>query len=151
MINELILAIDEITRFGLYPNVDDDSNEQTLEKCLVKIYNLYFDVEGMFDEMDYTEFDKSNLTDIPQNVQSNFGHFGSYKIFMDTSDMYNECDFAIGCAIDDLSDIIYDLLEVKWRIENNSAADGVWHFKMIFPVHTRQHIICLLKFINENC
>lgn len=40
-------------------------------------------------------------------------------------------DNAIGDAIDDLSDIIIDLLEIKGRIENNSLADGIWFFELL--------------------
>ena len=54
-----------------------------------------------------------------------------------------------GYAVDDLSDIILDLLEVKWRIENNNLADGIWYFKLIFQSHTQQHIINLLRFMKE--
>ena len=41
---------------------------------------------------------------------------------LDINDLDNFKDMAIGDAIDDLSDIIIDLLEIKWRIESNSLA-----------------------------
>ncbi|WP_159471927.1 hypothetical protein [Chryseobacterium sp. 18068] len=52
-------------------------------------------------------------------------------------------------AVDDLSDIILDLSEIKWRIENNSLADGLWYFQLIFAGHTQQHILDLLNFMKQ--
>lgn len=49
-----------------------------------------------------------------------------------------------------MTDIIYDLLEVKWRIEHNSLKDGLWYFKFIFQEHTKQHILDLLNFMQPS-
>jgi hypothetical protein len=54
---------------------------------------------------------------------------------------YNE----IGDAIDDLTDLITDLIEIKWNIENYSLADELWCFELNFYSHTLQHIIDLLN------
>ncbi|WP_165850743.1 hypothetical protein [Chryseobacterium sp. 5_R23647] len=48
-----------------------------------------------------------------------------------------------------MSDIILDLSEIKWRIENNSLADGLWYFQLIFAGHTQQHILDLLNFMKQ--
>ncbi|KUJ53355.1 hypothetical protein [Chryseobacterium sp. JAH] len=61
-------------------------------------------------------------------------------------DTYAKDNIAIGDAIDDLSDIILDLLQIKWRIENNSPDDGLWYFQLVFSSHTQQHIIDLLSY-----
>jgi hypothetical protein len=144
---ELIPTINEIVKYGLQPNLIVTDKEKLLERHLVKIYDLYFDIEFKFDETEFPEFDKSQLPDIRQNVSSNFRNFGFYKAILDINDIDNLKDNAIGDAIDDLSDIITDLLEVKWRIENNSLADGLWYFKLIFRGHTQQHILDLLSFM----
>jgi hypothetical protein len=146
---ELIPTINEIVKYGLQTNLRVTDKEKLLERHLVKIYNLYFDIEYKFDETDFPDFDKSQLPDIRQNVTSNFNDFGFYKTILDINDIDNLKDNAIGDAIDDLSDIIADLLEIKWRIENNSLADGLWYFQLIFYGHTQQHILDLLNFMKQ--
>ncbi len=102
-----------------------------------------------FDETDYKDFDNTKLPDIRQNVESNFNDFGFYKTVLDINTIHDFSDMAIGDAIDDLSDIIKDLLEIKWRIENNSLADGLRYFELFFKSHTQQHILNLLNYLKQ--
>ena len=146
---ELIPTINEIVKYGLQPNLTVTDKEKLLERQLVKIYDLYFDIEYKFDEADYPDFDKSQLPDIRQNVGSNFKDYGFYKTILDINDIDSLEGNAIGDANGDLSDIITDLLEIKWRIENNSLADGLWYFQLIFYGHTQQHILDLLNFMKQ--
>lgn len=146
---ELIPTINEIVKYGLQPNLTVIDKEKLLERQLVKIYDLYFDIEYKYDEMDFPDFDESQLPDLVQNVASNFKDYGFYKTILDINDIDNLKDNAIGDAIDDLSDIIADLLEIKWRIENNSLADGLCFFEFIFYSHTQQHILDLLNFMKQ--
>ncbi|MDZ7899834.1 MAG: hypothetical protein U5N85_17645 [Arcicella sp.] len=147
--DELIITIDEIIKYGLNPNLDIANKERLLEKYLVKIYSLYFEILDGSDGIDYPDFDKSLLPNIRQNIESNFKNFGFYKIVIDMNDIYDMAECGLGDAIDDLADITLDLLEVKWRIENNSLSDGLWYFKFIFYAHTQQHILNLLNFIKQ--
>jgi hypothetical protein len=148
--NGLIPTIDEIVKYGLRSNLTViDKDIVLLERNLVKIYCLYFDVEYEFDEGEYSELDKSQLPNIRQNVESNFKDFGLYKTILDIDDIENSNENAIGDAIDDLTDIIMDLLEIKWRIENNSLNDGLWYFQLIFRAHTQQHTLDLLNYMKQ--
>lgn len=145
----LIPTINEIVKYGLQPNLAVTDKEKLLERNLVKIYDLYFDIKYNFDETDFPDFDTSQLPDIRKNVSSNFKDYGFYKTILDINDIDNLTDHAIGDAIDDLSDIIFDLLEIKWRIENNSLADGLWFFELTFYSHTQQHVLNLLNFMKQ--
>lgn len=146
---ELIPTINEIVKYGLQPNLTVTDKEKVLEKYLVKIYNLYFDIKLDFDETDYSDFDKANLPNIRKNIESNFKDFGFYKTILDINDIDNLQDSAIGDALDDLNDIILDLLEIKWRLENNSFADGLRFFQLTFYSHTQQHILDLLNYMKQ--
>ena len=148
---ELIPTINEIVKYGLQLNLTTDKDERNklLEKSLVKIYSLYFDIEYTFDEKDFADFDKEKLPKIRQNVENNFSDFGLYKTVIDFTDFDNKVDNEIGDAIDDLTDIILDLLEIKWRIETNSLADGLWYFQLIFYSHTKQHVLNLLNYMKQ--
>ena len=146
---ELIQTIDKIIKYGLQPNLVETDKEKLLERNLVKIYNLYFDIEFEFDKTDFLDFDKSKLPNIRENVKSNFKDFGLYKTVIDINDLDNLKENSISDAVDDLTDIIIDLLEIKWRIETNNLADGLWYFELIFYSHTQQHILDLLNFMKQ--
>lgn len=148
---ELIPTINEIVKYGLQPNLttDKDERNKSLEKFLVKIYSLYFDIEYTFDKRNFPDFDKQQYSNVRKNIESNFPDFGLYKTIIDFDDLENKIDNAIGDAIDDLTDITLDLLEIKWRIETNSFADGLWYFQLIFYGHTQQHILDLLNYMKQ--
>jgi hypothetical protein len=146
---ELIPTINEIVKYGLYPNLTTTDRHKLLEKDLIKIYSLYFQINYEFDNADFPNFDASQLPNIKQNLKSNFSDFGLYKTALDIDDIDNLNDNAIVEAIDDLADITFDLLEIKWRIESNSLNDGLWYFDLIFPSHTQQHILNLLNYLKQ--
>ncbi|MEO6452763.1 MAG: hypothetical protein ABIN97_01760 [Ginsengibacter sp.] len=110
---ELIPIINEIVKYGLQPNLTVTDRDKLLERNLIKIYNLYFDINFEFDKNDFPDFSKQNLPNIRRNVQTNFKEFGFYKTILDINDIDNLKGNAIGDAIDDISDIILDLLEIK--------------------------------------
>jgi len=148
-LQQLIPTINEIIKFGLQPNLklSKDTRNTLLEKSLINIYSLYFNIEYVFDNTEFVVFNKEELLQIRQNVESNFTDFGLYK--KNINKLNETLDERIGDAIDDLTDIIKDLLQIKWRIENNSLADGLWYFQFIFYNHTQQHILDLLNYMKQ--
>ena len=119
-----------------------------MEKNLVKLYSKYFEIEYKSDDKKYADFDKKRLfPDVIENVKSNFKNFGWYHTVLNLESIFEEAEIATGDAIDDLSDIIYGLLEVKWRKENNSNDDAYQNFELIFYSHTQQHLINLLHYM----
>ena len=145
----LVQTINQIIKYGLHPCLNEIDNDKNLEKNLVKIYAIYFDITYEFDNTNFSDFDKLQLPDVRQNVESNFKNLGFYKTSLNIHNIYNQNENAIGDAIDDITDIIIDLLEVKWRIENNSLADGLWFFEFIFQAHTQQHLLNLLNYMKQ--
>ncbi len=149
--DETIKIINEITKYGLNPNLEIKDKEVDLEKYLVRIYSKFFEIKYEYDDKDYQEFKKESLPNIVENVKKNFPDFGFYHEVLNVQELNKDAENAIGDAIDDLSDIIFDLLEIKWRKENNSQQDALWFFELIFRSHTQQHIISLLNFMkNKN-
>ena len=145
----LIELIDEITKFGLYPLVELSDKERNLEWNLIKLYKLYFDIKLEQEHFGYANFDKSTLPNIRQNIELNFPSFGFYHSPLNMVRVEEEPDCGIGDAVDDLLDIVIDLLEIKWRIENNSLADGLWFFDFTFTNHLKEHILGLLSFMKQ--
>ena len=146
---ELIPTINDIVKYGLQSDLIVNDKEKLLERDLVKVYNLYFEINYKFDFNEFPDFYKVEPLNIRQNIESNFKDFGFYKTILDINDIGNLKDNAIGDAIDDLTDITIDLLEIKWRIINNSLEDGLWFFELIFHSHTQQHILDLLNFMKQ--
>ena len=148
---DLIPIINEIIKYGLEPNLVEPHKEKLLERNLCNIYDMHFEISYEFDETEFQDFDKSIYSEVRRNVTSNFKDFGLYKIILDLDDLTKSMEVGIGDATDDLSDIIIDLLEIKWRIENNSLEDGLWFFEIIFNSHTKKHVRDLLDFMkNKN-
>ncbi|MFL9835291.1 DUF5063 domain-containing protein [Chryseobacterium terrae] len=148
---QLIHIINQIIKFGLESNLIINKNKRDLllEKSLINIYSLYFDINYEFDDAKYKEYNEYRYAEIRKNVEHNFPDFGFYANAFDILNFENKDNFELGDAIDDLTDIILDLLQIKWRIENNSLNDGLWYFQLIFQDHTQQHIIDLLNYLKQ--
>ena len=146
---DLIQIIDRITKYGLTTELVIENKEQDLEQSLVELYSFALNIDYKIDERTYADFAKTQFPDVIDNIQNNFPDFGYYHSILNSSEVHNEAKIATGDAVDDLSDIIYDILQIKWRIENNSYDDGLWYFQLIFNGHTQQHLIDLLKYIQS--
>ncbi|TVZ10483.1 hypothetical protein JM80_3033 [Cellulophaga sp. RHA_52] len=147
--NELINIINEITKYGLNPNLEHRDKEKDLEKYLVEFYAQYFNIRYVFDKKDYEDYEYAGQNKIRENVISNFPSFGLYHNLSELNKIENKADLVVGDAVDDLTDIILDLLEIKWRAETNSESDAWWYFELIFYSHTQQHLIDLLNFMKH--
>lgn len=112
---ELLEQIDEILKYGLFKNLNEENKELNLEKKLVAIYNCYFKTEYKFDENEYPEFKKLEYSKIRENIVSNFPNFGFYKVATEIDNIENESENVLSDSLDDLCDLIIDLQEIKWR------------------------------------
>ncbi len=146
---ELKAIINDIVKYGLQPKLNVVNKEIELEENLIKIHLLQFGIDNINVEKDYPDFDRS-IPNLFENIKSNFPKFGYYKVIENINNLTVWDDLGMGDAIDDLQDIILDLLEIKWRIDNNSLEDGLWHFKFLFKNHTQQHILDLINYIRNN-
>ncbi|TCI90756.1 DUF5063 domain-containing protein [Tenacibaculum sp. M341] len=148
--------IDEIVEFGLKPSINlYDDNVLRLKSLLINIYAIFIDIKVEVDDNEY-EVDFNYLyEDVRKNVESNFPKLTYYTTVIDchkveykTNSSSNlDIDFLLGDSIDDISDIIKDLLEVKWRFENTSNTDAIWHFNFLMNTHSEQHLVDLLKYL----
>ena len=142
-------TISEITKYGLEKNLTEVEKEKNLERNLVRLYNFYFEIKFEFDGEDYDEFERPQPKSVTENIKSNFAEFGFYKIVLDINDIDNLNGNALGDAVDDLLDITIDLMEVKWRMENNGVEDGLWYFNFSFENNIQQHILDLLNYLKN--
>ncbi len=146
----MIETINEIVKYGLERYPGDDFLERDLEKQLVKLHLLAIDLGEYSDDTEYGHFDIRKLyPNVRSHVSSNFKDFGFYHAVVDIKAVANDPTLVIGDAIDDLSDIIYDLLEVKRRIDYNSKEDAWTFFHEIYHIHTKHHLINLIKYLSN--
>ena len=147
--SQLKNLITQIIEFGINPNVQSNDKFNVLKKLLVSLYFEYVNINFEFDESDFDEEPDFDYNEIKQNVKSNFPKLDWYSMVLDLNRMEPDVEIGIGDALDDLTDIIKDLMEVKWRMENTSEMDALWHFEYLMKIHSEQHLIDLLKYIKE--
>lgn len=139
-----------ITEFGTNPSVKSENKTDEIQKLLVGIYNDYLNLKPEFDDTDFAEEPNFDYNAIRKNVEANFPGFGFYGCIMDSTIIVPEKkDIGTGDAIDDLTDIIKDLLEVKWSFENTSIKNAEWHFYDLMKIHSEQHLVDLIKYIKD--
>ncbi len=141
--------IDGITEFGINPKVELTDKTEVLKKLLVAIYSEFLIVEFEYDDKDYEEGPDFDYDIILENVKSNFSDFGWYSSVLDSNKMEPNIEIGIGDELDDLTDIIRDLLAVKWKLENTSMNDALWQFQFSMQYHCEQHLVDLLKRLKE--
>lgn len=147
--SELRKLIDQITEFGINPKVELTDKADVLKKLLVGIYSEYLKTEFEFDETDYEDEPDFDYKEILENVKTNFPDFGWYSSVLDSNKMEPNVEIGIGDELDDLTDIIKDLLVVKWKMENTSMDDALWQFQFSMQSHSEQHLVDLLKRLKE--
>ena len=81
------------------------------------------------------------------HVKVNFPELKEYYQFDQILNLIKEPQINSGDAIDDLTDLIIDLGEVAWRLENTSLNDGLWYFNTLMRVHSEQHLLNLLAYL----
>ena len=141
--------INRITEFGLNDKLQSDNKELEIQQLLVSIYSEYLNLEVEFDDGDFDEeptFDYDSIRDI---VEVNFPDLGWYHSVRDSHEIIPDADFVNGDAIDDLSDIIKDMLGIKWQFKNASEKYAKWCFKEVMQMHSEQHIVNFLKYLKD--
>jgi hypothetical protein len=148
-LNEIEKYIKRITEFGLSDKVQSDNKELEIQKLLVGLYFEYLNLEAEFDDEDFEEEPTFDYDAIKKNVEANFPDFGWYHSILESHLIIPDAYLVTGDAIDDLSDIIKDMLEIKWQFENTSEKNAKWCFKDLMQTHSEQHIVNFLKYMKD--
>ncbi|WP_375559599.1 hypothetical protein ACE193_17945 [Bernardetia sp. OM2101] len=153
-LNNLTNLINKLTEFGTSPKVEYEDKILELKILLVEIYAHFLNSDSSQleddkkddDEIDPPNFDYNETRKI---VESNFPDLGWYSTTLEINETWKESNLAIGDAIDDLTDIINDLLEIKWRFENTTEKKALWYFELLMRIHSEQHLVDLLKYLKD--
>lgn len=147
--SKLLKLINRITEFGLKPEIQSDNKELEIQQLLVGLYSEYLNLEAEFDEEDFEEEPTIDYNQIKKNVQANFPDFGWYHSVWECHNVIPDAEVNTGDAIDDLTDIIKDMLAIKWRMENTSEKDSLWNFDFSMRTHSEQHLVNFLKYLKD--
>ena len=148
-LKDLIKHIESLIEFGNNPNVKRENKVLELKKILIGIYAEYVNLKPEFDEKEYPPEPNFNYQEIRKNLSANFPDFGLYHIAYDCHLIEKDADLVMGDAMDDLTDIIRDMLSVKWKYENTSIADAKWEFDFSMSIHSESHLVNFLKYLKE--
>jgi hypothetical protein len=148
-LSNLKKLINRITEFGLNAKVQSDNKELEIQQLLVGIYSEYLNLEAEFDDEDIEEEPSFDYDSIKKNVEENFPDFGWYHSIRESHKIMPDADLVAGDAIDDLTDIIKDLLAVKWCFENTSEKNAIWVLCDLMRIHSEQHLVDLLKYLKD--
>lgn len=138
--------IQRITRYGT-ETIVDSNKPLTLKKALVDLQALYVNLEPSFDERLYEEIERLDYGLVYAHVKVNFPEFHDYNQLEQVLDPNKKPEILLGDAIDDLSDLIIDLSEVAWRLQNTSLDDALWYFNTLMRMHSEQHLLNLLVYL----
>ena len=145
----LLQLIDDISKWGTINHPKLNTNVTLLEKQLVDLYQIVLNLDLEEEEKLYPRPKKIDYKEIRQKVSHNFPSFGFYHSVLNPLNIIEKAELGLEDAVDDLTDIILDLLEINWRFENNSKEDALWHLKFMFNAHFKDHLLNLLKYLQE--
>jgi hypothetical protein len=148
-LERLKALIETLIQFGINPKVnsrktDEAEKTRTLQRLLVEIYSIYLSIKPKFDETKYEKEPDFNYEEIRLNVSENFPNLGYYAVVLNPNKVDEESEIGIADSADDLSDIIKDMLAVRWRTQNTSLKDAVYHFEFSMRTHSEKHLLDLL-------
>lgn len=147
--SKLKKLIDRIVEFGTNEKLESINKTLEIQRLLVGIYAEYLNVETEFDETDYEEPLNLDYDGIRSIVTEHFPDFGWYHSVYESPKINEDAELTTADSIDDLTDIIKDLIEVQWRLENNSKKDGLYQFEFLMKHHSEQHLVNILKYLKE--
>jgi len=154
---ETITLIERVTEFATNPEVKSENKVSELKRLLVSIYTNYLNIIKEEDsDKEYNDDFEFSYDELKKNVDENFPNLNWYisvwdvhKIEYEKHQTTPKINSGLGDPIDDITDILKDLLEVKWRFENNSEKDALWYFHFLMKHHSEQHLVNLLKYLKD--
>lgn len=149
MTNKLLEDIKALCKFGQSIKVECDDPVSEVKKLLIRIYNFYLECSPLFENVDDNFRQEVSYDDIRKITAAIFLDFGWYHTVLNPNELSKEADVATGDAIDDLTDIIKDMMEVKWCFENTTEGYAIWKFCFLMKHHSEQHLVDLLKYIKD--
>jgi len=132
--------------------LEHDSKLEDLNELIIALDRLVItahEIEYEFDEADYPNNSDFEYSEIRTVVAKRFPDLGLYNVALDVSEEIGNSEIATGDAIDDITDITLDLLRVRWRFENTSTNDALWHYEFSYRSHWGRHLRDLQLYLHD--
>ena len=117
-----------------------EANEQSLVLALDQLALAYHFSEQEFDEREYPEPPNKDYQQIRAIVTQRFPNYGYYNLPKEITNKISETGIMVGDAIDDITHIAQDIQEIRWRWDNTSNLDALWHFRLGYYSHWGNHL-----------
>lgn len=85
---------------------------------------------------------------IRAHVERNFPGFGYYNTVLEVSVEVGDSKLCVGDAVDDLADIVLDLQEALWILENQNEHEAKWRLIWGYENHWRAHLRGLQTYLH---
>lgn len=130
-----------------------EENENRLKLLMDKLALAQHFAEFEFDDRDYPDAPSPDHKELMRLARARFPICnGDYAVVLDATDIIKSLEkpeHGIQMAADDIADIARDLYETKWRWENNSPEDGLWHFTSSYESHWASHLRGFQYYLTE--
>lgn len=134
----------------LTPNKDEEADRiQKLIMSLDELALVSHKVDYTLDERNYSEPPEKDYKATRESIGKLFPTLGYYNVALDISEKIEQSSLSVGDAIDDIVDIAGDLNEVRWRFENTSEDDALFHFQLLFRSHWGMHLRSLQLYLHD--
>ena len=88
--------------------------------------------EFAYDETAYPDPPTRDYQRLRAEISKNFPQLGHYCTAEGNPQQIDKASVLVGDAIEDLTDIVADLIEVHWCFKNTSFTNALWHFEFSF-------------------
>jgi hypothetical protein len=121
------------------------TDERALASVLDRLALTATRVTGPLDVTTELEAPEGDYAGLRARVAARFPDYGFYR----APSLDLEEEELVGDAIDDLTDIALELLDVVWFWEHSGEADALWHFHFGFETHWGSHLRALQWYVHE--
>lgn len=141
-------SVNQFLDFCLYKNPEEfDLGDLIRELDMLVVSTCQSKFE--YDDNDYPEPPDKDYAALREAISRRFPELGFYQtVGSEVSDEEN-VKVLIGDAVDDLVDIIGDLQDVKWNLENTTINNAKWHFEFSYRSHWGFHLRELQLFLHR--
>lgn len=94
----------------------------------------------IFDDREYPDPPRTDYGAVRQIISRRFPDYGFYNLPESVLEKIGQSEMVIGDAIDDITDIASDLMDVEWRWNNTSEMDALWNFHNSYLIHWNRHL-----------
>jgi hypothetical protein len=136
---DMLKKIKEFTSFILTDDKKDNDLEMLIRK-LDELPLLVYAVDFEFDGNDYPDPPENIYSEIRSKVVAKFPELGMYESTCFDESIERKERLTVGDAIDDITDIVGDLLEIEWYFENTTEANAMWHLETSYRSHWGNHL-----------